>query len=307
VDNANVRALLIHNPFATKSKPALTRKVVNRLAADLKLEVATTARRGHATDLAAEAVEQGMDAVLTLGGDGTMNEALQAVADTDVLLAALPTGSTNVWARSLGMPADTLPAVEATLDALQRRSQRRVNLGSANGRYFAFNVGFGFDAAVVREVERRHHFKRAARQAAFLWWGWVTLVSRFDRDLTDITVDAIGGPVAGFKTVVCCNTAPFAYLGGAPVHLCPDASVDSGLDLAAFDQLRLPSLLRLLGRAVRGGDLSHFGWLRRWHDLEAAELRSGTPLPLQVDGDFIGEVTAVELRSVPHAASVVVA
>lgn len=301
-----MRALLIHNPFATKSRPALTRKVINRLAADLKLEVATTARRGHATDLALEAVEQGMDAVLTLGGDGTMNEALQAVVHTDVVLGALPTGSTNVWARSVGLPADTLPAVETTLAALRRGAHRRVNLGMANGRYFAFNLGFGFDAAVVREVERRHRFKRAARQAAFLSWGIVTLMAKFDREATAITVDTVGGTVGGFKTVVCCNTTPFAYLGSRPVHLCPEASVDTGLDLAAFDALQAPSLLRLLARAARGADLATFGWLRRWHDLPSAELHSDTSLPWQVDGDLVGETTRLELRAVPLGASVVV-
>jgi diacylglycerol kinase family enzyme len=270
-------------PIRDESRPALTRRVLNRLAADLKLEVATTARRGHATDLALKAVEQGMDAVLTLGGDGTMNEALQAVAYTDVVLAALPTGWTNVWAH------------------------RRVNLGVANGRYFAFNAGFGFDAAVVREVERRNRFKRAAGQAVFLSWGAVTLMAKFDRKATAITVDTVGGPVGGFKTVVCCNTTPFAYLRSRPVHLCPEASVDTGLDLVAFDALHAPSLLRLLGRAVRGAELSQLGWLRRWHDLQSAELHSATPLPFQVDGDFVGEVERITLRTAPNGASVVVA
>jgi diacylglycerol kinase family enzyme len=210
-------------------------------------------------------------------------------------------------ARSAGWPKEPLAATDAILDALRRGSERRINLGAANGRYFAFNVGFGFDAAVVVEVERRHRFKRAARQAAFLWWGWVTLMWRFDGAATDITVAVPGaGSTGALKTVLCCNTTPFAYLGRSPVHLCPDASLDLGLDLTALDRLRAPGLLRLLGRAVADKELTALPWLHVWHDLDAAQLRSSAPLPLQVDGDYVGETERVALCSVPRAVTVVV-
>ena len=103
----------------------------------------------------------GVDVVVVLGGDGTLNEAANGLAGTDTALAALPGGSTNVFARTIGLPNDPIEATGALLDGLGRRAgSSTVGLGSVNGRYFLFHVGIGFDAAVVEQVERRAQLKR---------------------------------------------------------------------------------------------------------------------------------------------------
>ena len=157
-----MRITLIVNPSAS-SVTARGRVVITKaLAADHDVTVAETARRGHATQLAAEAAARGAEVVVVLGGDGTLNEAANGLAGTTTALAPLPGGSTNVFARTIGLSDDAIEATGILLDALAHGSTRRIGLGSVNGRYFLFHVGIGFDAAVVAEVERRGSLKRWA-------------------------------------------------------------------------------------------------------------------------------------------------
>lgn len=141
---------------AASSVTARTRVVIAKaLASDHDVRVADTSERGHATRLALEAADRGDDAVVVLGGDGTLNEAANGLAGSDTALASVPGGSTNVFARAIGLPNDAVEATGVLLDALARRSVQRVGLGAVNGRYFLFHLGVGFDAAVVAQVERR--------------------------------------------------------------------------------------------------------------------------------------------------------
>src|SRR5687767_9083738 len=110
-----------------------------------------------------------MDLVVALGGDGTLNEAANGLAGTTCALAPLPGGSTNVFARTLGMPNDPVESVGVLLEALEHGSVRTVGLGSVDDRYFLFHVGVGFDAAVVDRVERRATLKRWAGHPLFAW------------------------------------------------------------------------------------------------------------------------------------------
>src|SRR5690625_1857119 len=158
------RALLIFNPHATTTDDHVRRVIASALASEIDLEVHPTKQRGHATHLAAGAVHDGVDVVFSLGGDGTANEVLQALAGTNVRLGLLPGGGANVFARTLGLPNDPIAATSRLLDALHEGRDRTIGLGRAGTRYFAFNAGFGFDAAVVRHVEQRSRMKRALRQ-----------------------------------------------------------------------------------------------------------------------------------------------
>src|SRR5687768_11921903 len=150
-----MRVLLLVNASAS-SVTARTRVMIAKaLSADHTVEVAETSRRGHATRLAQGAAADGVDVVVVLGGDGTLNEAANGLAGSSTALAPLPGGSTNVFARTIGLPDDPVEATQLLLEALAAGSIRRVGLGSVNGRYFLFHVGMGFDAAVVQQVERR--------------------------------------------------------------------------------------------------------------------------------------------------------
>ncbi len=301
-----MRALLVYNPNATTTNPAVTDVIARALSAELKLEVAPTKRRDHASYLAAGAADEGMDVVVALGGDGTVNEVIQGLACTETALAIVPGGSTNVWARTLGLPNDAIEATSRLLNHLGEHRMRRVNLGTANGRYFCFSAGYGYDAAVVAAVERRHRLKKTVRQASFLWSGVTAYAGGYDRRRADITVSVPGEEaLGGCKAAVCCNSSPYTFLGPWPAQLCPTAHLEDDLAVTALTKLSLPSLLRLAHAALRGGDVAGLSATRLWGSLASVEFTNPTPLPLQLDGDYVGEETVVELRSVPRGLTVV--
>ena len=135
------QVLLISNERAG-SVSARTKEVITKaLQADFKLEAVDTTGRDHATELAQDAVDRGFDAVLVFGGDGTVNEAAQGVVATDVALGILPGGSTNVMARSLGIPRDPVEATAYMASRLRSDTYRRVGVGRVNARYFLFSAG----------------------------------------------------------------------------------------------------------------------------------------------------------------------
>lgn len=301
-----MRALLLHNPTATTTSPALVGLIAKALAADVKLDVEATKRRGHASYLAAGAVQEGYDVVVVLGGDGTVNEAVQGVAGAPVRLGIIPGGSTNVYARILGFPNDAVDATNLLRPALRHGTSRTVRLGQVDDRLFAFHLGFGFDAEVVRAVERRSRLKHTAGQATFLGCGVMAHFGAFDRRAR-LRVEAPGHePVADLRTVVCCNADPFTFLGRRPVRLCPAAELDGGLDVLATTKMSSLALLRLMRAAVaHGGDPTGLPFTRNWHDLARAEIVADRPMPVQVDGDFIGEHTRLTLSIAEQTLAVI--
>lgn len=302
---SGVRALLLHNPTATTTSSALVGLIAEALRTDADVDVAGTKRRGHAGYLAAGAAHEGYDAVVVLGGDGTVNEVAQGLAGTGVALGVIPGGSTNVYARILGFPRDPVDATNALRASLRAGRRRVVNLGRTAGRLFTFHAGFGFDAAVVRGVERRAGLKHRVGQAAFVYHGARARYGAFDRRAT-VSVEAAGcEAVTGLRTVVACNADPFTYLGHRPVRLCPRADLDAGLDVLGATSVTTRALLRLLRAALTGGDPGALPVARAWHDVDRAEVVADRPLPLQVDGDFIGEHRHVTLEVRREALTVI--
>ena len=188
-----MKLLLLLNPSAS-SVTARARVVIRKaLSADHEVTVAETSRRGHALRLAQDAAAGDIDTVVVLGGDGTLNEAANGLAGTDTALGVVPGGSTNVFARTIGMADDPIEAAGQLLGALERDSCRRIGLGSVNGRYFLFHVGMGFDAAVVAQVERRAALKRYAGHPLFVYAGFTTWLRHYDRGRPRLAVHTPDG------------------------------------------------------------------------------------------------------------------
>lgn len=300
-----MRALLVFNPNATTTDERVRDVIAAALGSEVELEVAPTKQRGHATLLAAGAVHEGLDAVFSLGGDGTANEVIQALAGTDVAMGVIPGGGANVFARALGLPNDPIAATSIALAHLRAGRQRHVSLGQAGGRYFGFNAGFGFDAAVVRLVEQNTALKRRLRQLAF-----VALATRAwfsDPDVHDPSIQLVrhdGSQHGPFGISMIGNADPYTFLGERPMRVTPDASFDHGLDLMAIDRVRTPTLLAIVRGVFSGG--AHVGGrhVHLWHDEPGFVLRAPEPLPLMVDGDYAGEHRQVTFTSVPKAMAV---
>jgi diacylglycerol kinase family enzyme len=303
-----VKILLIVNSQAS-SVTARSRVVIQKaLSADHDVTVAETSRRGHATRLAQGAAADGTEVVVVLGGDGTLNEAANGLAGTCCALAALPGGSTNVFARTIGLPNDPIEATGATLDALARRSIRRVGLGSLNGRYFLFHVGLGFDAAVVAQVERRAGLKRYAGHPLFVYAGFATWFRHYDRTRPRFAVrHADGTVIDDAYLAICLNTNPYTYLGNRPLNLAPEATLDRGLAMVTLRTLRFGPTMAVIGSALaRGKHLRSSRWTDHRTDLTSIVVEGHGPFPYQVDGDHLGDIEHVELTHVPDILDLVV-
>jgi diacylglycerol kinase family enzyme len=296
-----VKLLLIVNSSAS-SVTARARVVIRKaLSADHDVTVAETNRRGHATRLAQGAAAEGVDVVVVLGGDGTLNEAANGLAGSETALAALPGGSTNVFARTIGLPNDPIEATGVLLDALQRGAVERVGLGSVNGRYFLFHVGMGYDAEVVAQVERRSSLKRYAGHPLFVWAAISTWFRHYDHTRPRFAVH-LDGPnvVDDAYFAVAANTNPYTFLGNRPLDIAPDATLERGLALVTIRSLSLPAILRTALAALRGH--------RQLHRLRSTDYRTDLssfvvegygPFPYQVDGDHLGDTLRLEFRHEP--------
>jgi diacylglycerol kinase family enzyme len=319
-----MRLLLLVNTSAS-SVTARSRVVIQKaLAADHELTTAETSRRGHAARLAQGAAATGVDAVVVLGGDGTLSEAANGLAGSRTALGVLPGGSTNVFARTVGMSNDPIEATGQLLSALARQSTRRISLGNVNGRYFLFHVGMGFDAAVVEQVERRATLKRYAGHGLFIYAALATFFRHYDRSRPRFAIrygaNAQPGPgpaepgstaavIDDAYLAVCLKTNPYTFLGNLPLNLAAEAGFDSSLSLVTFRSLDFLTIIGVVLSSFRSGPRRHQTHGRRVVHVSGRDdivVTGYGPFPYQVDGDYLGEAESLHLRHVPDALTLVV-
>jgi len=299
------RLLLVVNPVArTVSKPTLA-VIEKALSADFNLEVAETKERGHAFELAAQAVDDGIDLVVVFSGDGTINEAVNALAGTETALGVLPGGATNILVRALDLPTDPVEATGVLITKALDDDAFRLNLGRADGRYFAVNCGAGVDAAAMKRLDAKFPKTKAKfDRAAFRAVAWELLTSYAGRlpDL-EVVIDD-GEPTPGLSVMVG-RTDPYTYYKGRGLRMTPEASLDTGLDVLSVRKLALRSIPRIAwqvfgsARHVTGRDIDYV------HDASRVLVTSQEPFPVQVDGDAMGDHRRLEVLLAPEALWVV--
>jgi diacylglycerol kinase family enzyme len=297
-----VKVLLLVNASAS-AVTARGRVVIQKaLSADHDVTVAETSRRGHASRLAQGAAADGIDVVVVLGGDGTLNEAANGLAGTQTALGVLPGGSTNVFARTIGAPPDPIEATGSLLTALARGSIATVGLGSVNGRYFLFHAGLGFDAAVVAQVERRSELKRYAGHPLFIWAGLTTWFRHYDRSRPRFSIrHEPGGDVVDDSVfTIIQNTNPYTFFGSRPFDTAPDAGLDRPLTAVSLRSLDAATLLRCMASALRGNGVGKVRRVAYRHSLTEITVTGYGPFPYQVDGDYLGEVEHLHFRHEPN-------
>jgi diacylglycerol kinase family enzyme len=303
-----VRIVLLVNSTASKVTTRDCETVSDRLRVEHTVEIVKTKGPRHATALAREAAERGTDILAVLAGDGTLNEAAGGLAHTDTALAPLPGGSTNVYARTLGVGKSPADAASHLLASLRRQSFRRIGLGVANGRRFLFHAGLGFDAAVIKRVEGRRPLKRYFAHPLYVAAALDTWARRYDRDRQRFDIRLPSGETierAAFAIVS--KTTPYTYLGSRGLTVAPEVGLDTPLSLTAFQSMDTLTMIggaasaMLSGRflAHRAG-VVHRCWLT---DLDVTATR---PFPWQVDGDFAGVTTRLEISYEPDVLDLVV-
>ena len=311
-----MRVSLIVNPMASSVTPGVVAAIVDALGVRHTLDVENTTSRDHASAIARDAAAAGSDVVVVLAGDGTLNEAAQGLVGTRAALAPLPGGSTNVFARAMGIEYDPLDACAQLLQSLDADTRRSVGLGVAtNGnasRHFLFHLGVGFDAAVVREMEERHaHLKRHLAHPAFAVATIDTWLHRYDR-ATRITVTAShDGAGASDRAcgpyVVVSNCDPYTYVGRRPVTISPDASLDRALAVTTFGSLEPTLLVRAAGSGLlQARFVATSPEIAQFADADEVAISCDRPTPWQVDGDHLGNTTALQVRYVADAITLLV-
>jgi len=276
--------------------------VHERLSQHHDVQVVETNRRGHATRFAEDAARRGIDVVVAYGGDGTLNEVATGIATTNTALAVLPGGSTNVFARTLGMPNDALEAIDLIIEALGRNDISPIGLGRANGRFFTFHTGIGYDAAVVRRVEQRAGLKRYAGNPLFIAAALRTWGLDYDKKRPHFSLDFGDGNTVdnGFFSIIM-NTNPYTYLGNRPFDIVPSTSLSTGLSVVTFTSLKTTHMLRTLASALQGGGVKNFPWLDIRTNVQHVVASDSRAFPYQLDGDYLGEIQKVEFEFVPDA------
>ncbi len=318
-----MRTLVVVNPTATSTTASMRNGLVSTLAGDLKVDVVETDHRGHARDLGAQAVADGVDLVVAVGGDGTVNEVVNGLLEHGPaphlpMLAVVPGGSTNVFSRALGRSRDPMTATAEILDSVRAGRTRLISLGTASAlgtatgtdwtppRWFVFAAGLGFDAEVIERVEAQRARGRRSSGALYVREAVSAFHRGRERRRPAMTLRMPGEPA--LEDLFLClvsNVSPWTYLGARPVNPSPEASFDTGLDVFAMGPTGAVAMLRTLRQTLVRRPDARGRSVHRRHDLEELTLTADRPLGWQLDGDHLGPATGLRVRHVPAALRVV--
>ncbi len=283
------RLLLIVNPVArTVSQPTLA-VIEKALSADFRLEVTETKERGHASEIAAQALHDGIDLVVVFSGDGTINEVVNALAGSTTALGIIPGGATNIFVRALGLPTDPVDATGVLIGKALNDEAFQLHLGRADGRYFAVNCGAGVDAAAMQRMDEKFPKTKAKfDRVAFRSVAWELMVGYVGHapDL-EVAIDD-REPVPSLSVMVG-RTDPYTYYKDRGLRVTPQASFETGLDVLSVRKLNRRSVPRVAwqvfgsARHVHGRDIDYV------HDASRVLITAADPFPVQVDGDSLGD------------------
>ena len=290
---------LIVNPYASEVTQERVHAVELELSTGAQLTTLLTERPGHGVELAAAVADA--DAVVVFSGDGGFNEALNGLT-ADVPIGFLPGGRTSVLPRALGLSRDPVQAARQLAVALEEGRSRTISLGRVNGRRFAFAAGIGFDAELIRRVDQlgRRDDGRRPGDLAFIAEALALVGGRFGRFEPALEIEGFGR--AAFALVA--NTDPYTYAGTRPIRVAREASFELGLDVVAPTHVTPRTVLRLLRYVLGSGgrpDDVIYG-----HDLDRIKVVCDRPLPLQVDGEDLGDATEAAFEAERSAVRVLI-
>jgi diacylglycerol kinase family enzyme len=303
------RMLVIVNPYATTVSDRLRHLVVYALQGRYDVDAIDTQGRDHATQLGREAAQEGYDVVVSFGGDGTLNEAANGLLGSSTPLSALPGGATNVFCKMLGIPGDIVDATEHLLRMADRFAPRTVDLATVNGRAFTFSSGVGLDAAVVRRVDSHPRMKHRFGPSYFAYAAVTTFLKDYTVRPPRLELELPDGTVLPGVTAIVQNGHCFTYFNDLPLFLAQDVALDDGRLGGVMLRTSRPTIapgiaLRLF---VKGLQMTDHRAIDGFSGVEGCVVRStdGRPVPVEVDGDYIGDVEEARFGVLPGALHVV--
>jgi diacylglycerol kinase family enzyme len=233
---------------------------------------------------------------------------VNGIAGSDVPVSVLPGGCTNVVCRMLGIPTDVVDATEHLLHLADDLRPRRIDLGRVNGRYFVFSSGVGIDAEATAWVDSRPWLKSRSGDLAFTIAAVQSFLRNYRAKPPHMAVEVGGQRVEGVSAMVQ-NSDPYTYFGSRPLRLCEDISIDNGalslLMMRRTTTLDAPGVVRQL--FSRNGRVAYHRRARSFTRVQHARIYSldGRPLPMEVDGDYIGTSAEFVYEAAPGALLVV--
>ena len=293
--------VLVVNPFASRVTEQKLAAVERELARVAELTTVRTQHPRHATELVSDAARSRASAIVVYSGDGGFNEALNGL-HADVPIGFLPGGGTSVLSRALGLPADPVAAARRVADAIEAGRTRRITLGSVNGRRFAFSAGVGLDAEAVRRVDEMGRASDGRRPGDFAFALAVVRVLAAKHLHVEPTLEIEGLGRAAFAFIA--NGSPYTYAKRIPVPIAPEAEFELGLDVVAPVRVRRRALLRTAYAVLSGHPRNRdvlYG-----HDLDRVVIRCDSPMPLQADGEDLGDVEQAVFEAQRGAVAVLV-
>jgi diacylglycerol kinase (ATP) len=296
-----VNARVIYNPSAGTRT---ARAELNHALAELRgrgwtIDVVETSQSYDATQIARRAAAEKFDALVAVGGDGTMNEAANGLLGSETALGVLPMGTANVWAKEMGLAlGDLVKSARRLADA----DVRSIDVGEVRGkqiapRIFVLWCGVGLDAAITQSVEPQREMKRRLG-ALFFWLVGIREAWNFRGKSATLRFDQ-----KRVRQRVILALASNAQLYGGITRIAPKAKVDDGiLDLVILKGSGIGSTALHVVRVLLGLHLSDPQV--NFYSVRAVTVE-GKNLPVQVDGEPIG-FTPVEIRVRPRALRVLV-
>jgi YegS/Rv2252/BmrU family lipid kinase len=296
-------ATIIYNPLAGPADLAAAMQRIARRWRNIgwEIDIKPTEAAGHATQLAAGAVEQGRQLVLAAGGDGTLGEVVNGLAGSLTAMGILPAGTANSFARELKLPLPGLLQENnllAASDALMAGYVQTIDLGytedpaKGKGRYWILWAGTGADSYLVNELEPRPKWSKRIGWPSYIVQGIPTL-PRFSHIHARIEVD--GHQFEDDYILVLISNCQ-RYAGGF-ITLSPDAKVDDGLlEVWLFGGRGLLTMSRHAIRALQGqASREPDALLLRGKEIT---VHTQPPMPVQTDGEPAGQ-TPLYCRVIP--------
>ncbi len=294
-----MRLLLIANPAASGFTGALHREVVHQLSAGYDVAPVWPDSADQARQAAAHAAERGFDVVAAMGGDGVLHYVANGLAGTGIPLGIVPTGTTNVLARILGLPVKPKPAAR---HLAQSTTAQPIDLahvvvedpaGAERSFYGLFAVGLGFDAAVVEAAERQP-YRKLHFGGLYYARSALATAARFRTEPPTLRVEAEGRRAFGVATMVQIH-ATYTYLGPRPIGLDPGAT--EGLTAMVLPSLSLKAAASLAPRLIAGRVLDGKAGAEVWPRLAKVVIEAEPPALIQADGELLGPVAGVEIAA----------
>jgi diacylglycerol kinase family enzyme len=312
-----VRAVLIVNPNATSTTPAGRDLLAHALESRVKLTLAHTDARGHAIDIARQAVADGVDLLIVHGGDGTVNEVVNGVLGEcghlprpdAPAVGVVPGGSANVFARALGISPDPIEATNQLIDLLgehgKTKSWRRIGLMDCGERWGVFTAGMGVDGEVVAAVEAQRDKGRKVTASRYIRVAVREVLASARKEPVLTLHLPERDPVSGVHFAFVSNSSPWTYANTRPVWTNPTTTFETGVGVFATTSMNVWANLGLVRQMLAKKPKLRARHLIRDDDLPWVRVTSTTPVSCQIDGDYLGLRDDITFRSVPEALAVV--